>query len=98
LIVVGGSCINSAAATLLGVASRTCEGAWTTASGVGAGQFLIRGYSSSSLTSGLALLVAGHEKADTANAATALTTQTIDTSRTYTGTSGQAAVTQISSA
>jgi hypothetical protein len=100
LVVVGGSCVNSAAATLLGVSPRTCTSAWTAAAGVGSGQFTIRGFSSSqqSLTSGVALLVAGYEKADTANAATALTTQTIDTSKTYTGTSGQAAVTQISSA
>jgi len=78
LIVVGGSCINSAAATLVGGAY--CGAAWTEATGVGAGQFLIKGYASSSLTSKMALLVAGYEAADTVNAATFLVNQKPDTS------------------
>jgi hypothetical protein len=85
LVVVGGSCINSAAASLVG--SAYCGSAWTSATGVGAGQFLIKGYSSSSITSRLALLVAGYEAADTTNAATYLRTQSVDTSRSYKGTS-----------
>jgi len=70
LIVVGGSCINSAAATLVGGAY--CGSAWTTATGVGSGQFLIKSYNGGSLTSGIAVLVAGYEVADTLNAATYL--------------------------
>ena len=89
LVVVGGSCINSAAASLVGGAY--CGSAWTTATGVGAGQFLIKGYASSSLTSRLALLVAGWEAADTVNAATYLRTQSVDTSKGYLGTSGTSA-------
>jgi hypothetical protein len=85
LVVVGGSCINTAAATLVG--GRYCGSAWTTATGVGAGQFLIKGYSSSSISSRLALLVAGWEAADTTNAATYLRTQSVDTSKSYKGTS-----------
>jgi hypothetical protein len=85
LIVVGGSCINSAAASLVG--SAYCGSAWTSATGVGAGQFLIKGYSSSSITSRMALLVAGYEAADTTNAATYLRTQSVDTSKEYKGTS-----------
>ena len=89
LIVVGGSCINTAAAALVGGAY--CGSAWTTATGIGSGQFLIKSYPTSSLTSQMALLVAGYEAADTTNAATYLTTQSVDTSQSYTGTSGTSA-------
>jgi len=87
LIVVGGSCINTAAASLLGVPPKTCGSAWTAATGVGSGQFLIKGFSSSKLTNKLALLVAGWEAEDTANAATYLRTKDVDTSKAYKGTS-----------
>jgi hypothetical protein len=89
LIVVGGSCINSAAATLVG--GTKCGAAWTTATGVGSGQFIIKGYATSSLTSKIALLVAGYEAADTANAATYLRTKAVDTSKAYKGTSATSA-------
>lgn len=89
LIVVGGSCINSAAATLVG--GTKCGAAWTTATGVGSGQFIIKGYATSSLTSKLALLVAGYEAADTANAATYVRTKAVDTSKAYKGTSATSA-------
>jgi len=90
LIVVGGSCINSAAAALVGGAH--CGAAWTTATGVGSGQFLIKSYASSSLTSEMALLVAGYEKEDTTNAATYLRNKVnLDTSATYKGTSATSA-------
>jgi len=90
LIVVGGSCINSAAAALVGGAH--CGAAWTTATGVGTGQFLIKSYATSSLTSGIALLVAGYEKEDTTNAATFLRTKiNLDTSAAYKGTSATSA-------
>jgi hypothetical protein len=84
LIVVGGSCINSAAAALVGGAK--CGAAWTTATGVGTGQFLIKGYAASSLTSKLALLVAGYDAADTVKATTYLTNKAVDTSKAYKGT------------
>lgn len=89
LIVVGGSCVNSAAATLVG--GKYCGAAWTSATGVGANEFLIKGYSSSSLTSKMALLVAGYEAVDTVNAATYLRTQPVDTSKEYKGTSSTSA-------
>jgi len=85
LIVVGGSCINSAAASLVGGAY--CGAAWTSATGAGAGQFLIKGFADSSLTSKMALLVAGYEAADTVNAATYLRTKAVDTGKEYKGTS-----------
>lgn len=84
LIIVGGSCINSAAATLVGGAS--CGSAWTDATGVGSGQFLVKAYPDSTLTSGLAMLVAGYEAADTQAASTYVRTQTFDSSAVaYTG-------------
>ncbi len=86
LVVVGGSCINTVAATLVG--GKYCGSAWTTATGVGTGQFLIKSYATSSVTSQLALLVAGYEAADTTNAATYLSTQAVDTTKLYRGTSG----------
>lgn len=89
LIVVGGSCINSAAATLVGGAY--CGAMFTENTGVGSGQFIIKGYSSSSLTSKMALLVAGYEAADTVNAATYLRNQKPDTSKEYMGTSATSA-------
>ena len=85
LVIVGGSCINSAAATALGGAY--CGTAFTDATGVGAGQFLVKGYDGAFTTGKLALVVAGYEAADTVNAATYLRTKTVDTSEGYIGTS-----------
>jgi len=86
LIVVGGSCINTAAAALVGGAK--CGAAWTAATGVGAGQFLIKGYATSDLTDEgkVALLVAGYDAADTVKATTYLTNKEVDTSKAYKGT------------
>jgi len=89
LIIVGGSCINSAAASVLGGAY--CGAAFTQATGVGTGEFLIKGVSNSDITSKLALVVAGYEQADTSAATTYLTTQTVDTSKAYKGTSSTSA-------
>lgn len=84
MIVVGGSCINSVAASLLGVSPQTCGAAWTSATNVGAGQYLIQSFNRSGK---IATLVAGYEAADTTNAANALRTQTIETTAgvKYTG-------------
>ncbi|PIN91980.1 hypothetical protein COU55_03215 [Candidatus Pacearchaeota archaeon CG10_big_fil_rev_8_21_14_0_10_31_59] len=90
LIVIGGSCINSAAATLLGGAY--CSADFTTNTNVGSGQFLLKGYADSTLApTKLVLLVAGYEAADTVNAATYLRTQTVDTDKEYLGTSSTTA-------
>jgi len=86
VIVVGGSCINAAAAALVG--GRLCEGAWTTATGVGSGQYIIKGYegaATNGVTSKFALLVAGYDAADTVNAATYLRTQNPDLSAQFIG-------------
>jgi len=85
VILVGGSCINEATATALGVAYPTCAAAFTTATGVGSGQYLIQSIAGSTggvVNSGkIALVVAGYEKADTAAAASRLANlpSTIDT-------------------
>ena len=85
LVIVGGSCINSAAATALGGAY--CGDAFTAATGVSAGEFLIKGVQDKFATGKLALVVAGYEAADTVNAATYLTKKVVDTSKEYKGTS-----------
>ncbi|PIZ82075.1 hypothetical protein COX98_01165 [Candidatus Pacearchaeota archaeon CG_4_10_14_0_2_um_filter_30_11] len=85
LVIVGGSCINSAAATALGGAY--CGNAFTAATGVSAGEFLIKGVQDKFATGKLALVVAGYEAADTVNAATYLTKKVVDTSKEYKGTS-----------
>ena len=87
LIVVGGSCINSAAAFLVG--SAACESDFTDATGIGSGQFLIQSFGDAYSTGKVALLVAGYTAADTINAVTYLKTKTVDTTagNKYTGTS-----------
>jgi len=68
-IIVGGSCINKAAAEMLGVAENTCEGDFTAATGVASGQYLIESFAQGDK---VALVVAGYEKADTAAGAAKL--------------------------
>jgi len=82
LIVIGGSCINSVAAKLLGSNTPMCGPSFTTASGVGAGQFIIKSYDAAAAggTAGkVALLVAGYDAADTEKAATYLKERTVNT-------------------
>jgi len=74
LIVVGGSAINSVAADLLGGAYR--EAAFTEATGVAAGQAMIKSFDRSGKT---ALLVAGYNAADTEKAVTYLLNNDVDT-------------------
>jgi hypothetical protein len=109
LIVVGGSCVNTVAARLLGVPAGTCGAAWTSATtpfvtgGLGSGQFLIKSYAGANtngLTSGTALLVAGTDATDTINAATYLTNVKPDvaTGKAWTGTSVSSATQVLTSA
>jgi S-layer protein (TIGR01564 family) len=95
LIVVGGSCINSVAARLVGGAR--CGSSWTTATGVGSGQFLIQSFADAYTEGRIALLVAGYDAADTTNAATYLTTRTVDTAegKKYIGTTETSAELQV---
>jgi hypothetical protein len=89
LIVVGGSCVNTVAASLLGGA--LCSADFEAKTGAGAGSFVIETFSQSS--GKVATLVAGYNAADTTNAAKYLTTQTVDTTagKTYKGTSATSA-------
>jgi len=82
VILVGGSCINSATATALGVTYPTCDAAFTTATGVGSGQYLIQSVGDAFTSGKIALVVAGYSRADTTAAASRLVNQptTIDTS------------------
>ena len=73
LIVIGGSCINSVAAKVLGSTTPICEADFTTATGVGAGSYLIQTFDSPYATNQVATLVAGYNAADTTKAVTALT-------------------------
>jgi len=89
LVVVGGSCINTVAATLLGGA--LCGADFEAATKVGAGSFLIATYAYG--TDGVATLVAGYNAGDTTNAAKYLTTQVVDTTvgKKYIGTTATSA-------
>lgn len=81
LIVVGGSCINTVAASLLGSSSPLCGSAFTAASGAGPNQYLIKVFNSPYATSGkVAMLVAGYEAAETAAAVAKVKEGTVDTS------------------
>ncbi len=91
LVVVGGSCVNTEAARLLGFTGAGCGADFTTKTGVGAGEYLIETFSR---TGGkVATLVAGYNAPDTINAAKFLTTQTVDTTAgiKYKGTSATTA-------
>lgn len=88
MIVLGGSCINTVAAQLLGSSSPLCGADFTANTQVGSGSFLIQSFESPWNANKVALLVAGYEAQDTINAANALKSNTVDTSegKKYTGT------------
>ncbi|MFH0831837.1 MAG: hypothetical protein V1886_03155 [archaeon] len=73
LIVVGGSCINTVAAKLLGSESALCGAEFTATTGISEGQFLIQVLDSPYATGKVAMLVAGYEGADTRKASTYVT-------------------------
>ena len=89
LVVVGGSAINTVAADLLGGAY--AGEAFTTATGVAAGGYLIQSFDRSGMT---ALLVAGYNAADTTKATTYLLNNDVDTTvgKKYTGTTATEAI------
>ncbi len=74
LIVVGGSCINSVAADLLG--KPACSADFTALTTVGAGEALIQSFDKGGK---VALLVAGYNAADTTKATTYLVNNAVDT-------------------
>lgn len=87
VVLVGGSCINSATAELLG--GPYCESEFSANSGgVSAGQFMIASYADKFTTGKTALVVAGYNAADTTAAAAYLLEKTVDTTagKKYVGT------------
>jgi len=89
LIVVGGSCINQVAASLLGSSVPMCGAEWEAKTGAGAGKFIIQSFASPYSSSKTALLVAGYDLADTQKAVTYLVNKPVDTTvgKKYAGTS-----------
>jgi hypothetical protein len=79
VVLVGGSCINSATAEALGVSLGTCADAFTTATSIGSGQYLIQSIDGAFSSGKTAIVVAGYSKDDTAAAASRLVTGTVDT-------------------
>lgn len=73
LIVIGGSCINTVAAKVLGSDTPLCGAEFTAKTNISSGQFLIKAVDSPYTTGKVAMLVAGYEGADTRKAATYLT-------------------------
>jgi hypothetical protein len=91
LIVVGGSCVNTVAAELLGSTTPLCGAAFEEKTSVGTGAFLIKTFSRGGK---FATLVAGYNADDTKNAAKYLTTQSniiIEAGKGYKGTSATSA-------
>jgi hypothetical protein len=68
LVVVGGSCINTVAAKVLGSDVPVCGADFTTKTSVDAGKYLIQSVASPYNTGKVAVLVAGYEAAETKNA------------------------------
>jgi len=86
LIVVGGSCINTVAAKILGFDTSVCGADFTAATEVGAGEYIIKTVESPYATDKVAMLVAGYEKAQTVSAVAKVlegVTSDADTSQVY---------------
>src|SRR3989344_3531703 len=82
LIVVGGACINKAAAMIVNNAETAlCGDAWATKTGAGAGKYLIQIAASPYNAGKIAMLVAGYDAADTTNAIAKVKEGSIDTSK-----------------
>lgn len=79
LIVVGGSCINTVAAKLLGSTSAVCGPAFTAKTGIAASQYLVKTFASPYNDSKIATLVAGYEAAETQQAVDFLLTKEVGT-------------------
>jgi len=68
LVVVGGSCINTVAAQILGSSTPLCGAAFADKTGAGVGKFLIQVAASPVNSQKVAMLVAGYDAADTTTA------------------------------
>ena len=86
LIVIGGSCVNKAAAKILGSDVPLCGAAFTDIAKAGATQYIIKTVKSPYNAEKIAVLVAGFEAADTQNAYKKLlegATTHVDSSQVY---------------
>ncbi len=68
LVVVGGSCINTVAAQILGSSTPLCGAAFSDKTGAGVDKYLVQVAASPVNSQKIAMLVAGYEAADTAKA------------------------------
>ncbi len=75
VVLIGGTCINRATAEALNIAYGTCEAAFTTETGVGDGQYLIKSIGDAFQSGRIALVVAGYNQADTTAAVSLLRNQ-----------------------
>jgi hypothetical protein len=86
LIVVGGSCVNKAAAKILGSENPLCGADFTAKTQVGSGQYIIKTVKSPYNDAKIAVLVAGYEAVDTTTAVNTLLTGAktdVDSSQVY---------------
>jgi len=81
LVVVGGSCINTVAAQILGSTTPLCGAAFSDKTGAGAGKYLIQVAASPVNSGKIAMLVAGYEAADTVNAVAKVKEGAVDTTK-----------------
>jgi len=79
LVIVGGSCVNEAAAKLLGSDVPVCGADFTAATSVISGGYIIKVFDSPYNADKIAMLVAGYEASDTVNAITNLKENTVST-------------------
>jgi hypothetical protein len=79
LIVVGGACINTVAAKIVGSETALCGDAWAAKTGAGAGKYLIQVVASPYNAQKIAMLVAGYEAADTTNGVAKVKEGTVST-------------------
>lgn len=93
LIVVGGNCVNTVAAKLLGGRGDVCLTEFTTKTGASAGSYVIQSFANPDAAAKVAVLVAGYDAADTVNAAKWLTTGKPDVAvgKKYKGTTATSA-------
>jgi hypothetical protein len=81
LIVVGGSCVNTVAATILGSTTPLCGADFSAKTNVGAGQYLIQLVASPLNAQKVAMLVAGYDVAQTVAAKDKVKEGNVDTTK-----------------
>ena len=82
LIVVGGACVNKAAAMIVGDAETAlCGDAWASKTGAGAGKYLIQVAASPYNAGKIAMLIAGYDATDTTTAVAKVKEGAIDTTK-----------------